>query len=61
MSATKQKTTLRGNIVALSKRHRTGSHTMLTFQLLGAAFILLGLAPLVCGRTHALSRMRRHD
>lgn len=32
---------------------------MLTFQLLGAAFLVLGLAPLICGRGHALSRMRR--
>jgi hypothetical protein len=32
---------------------------MLTFQLVGAAFIILALAPLVCGRSHALTRMRR--
>ena len=32
---------------------------MLTFQLVGAAFLLLGLAPLVCGKGHSLTRMRQ--
>jgi hypothetical protein len=34
---------------------------MLTFQLLGAAFLILTLAPLVCGGSAALARLRRRD
>lgn len=32
---------------------------MLTFKLIGIAFLILSIAPLVCGRGHTLSRMRR--
>lgn len=32
---------------------------MLTFQLLGAAFLVLTFAPLFCGRGHTLTQLRR--